>query len=144
MGGLQRERIHASSTTVTLPAVEKSSRDRNHIRRGGWVVRTDPMIWAGSIPLHLVCLWLGNSTLIAQEHYLMETEADFDRAAKTPTGKIILHVAQNPTQQPSEMVGNASHCAPQSFEKPGDMRETAGIRDSSLGDEGFEPPTSTV
>jgi integrase len=32
-------------------------------------------------PLHVVCKWLGNSTIIAQKHYLQVTEADFQRAA---------------------------------------------------------------
>ena len=33
-------------------------------------------------PLHVVCTWIGNSTLIAQKHYLQVTDADFKRAAQ--------------------------------------------------------------
>ena len=32
-------------------------------------------------PLHVVCLWLGNSPRIAQQSYLLVTEDDFARAA---------------------------------------------------------------
>jgi len=36
-------------------------------------------------PLHVVCSWLGNSPRIAQQSYLLVTEADFDRAAEAKT-----------------------------------------------------------
>ena len=36
-------------------------------------------------PLHVVCSWLGNSPRIAQQSYLLVTEADFDRAAGAKT-----------------------------------------------------------
>ncbi len=32
-------------------------------------------------PLHVVCSWLGNSQLIAQQSYLLVTEDDFTKAA---------------------------------------------------------------
>lgn len=35
-----------------------------------------------SHPRHVVCSWLGNSSQVAQKHYLMVTDADFDRAAQ--------------------------------------------------------------
>jgi integrase len=34
-------------------------------------------------PIHVVCAWLGHSSLIAQKHYLQVTDADFQRAAKS-------------------------------------------------------------
>jgi hypothetical protein len=37
---------------------------------------------AAVYPLHVVCAWIGNSTLVAQKHYLQTTEEDFRRAAK--------------------------------------------------------------
>jgi len=33
-----------------------------------------------SFPIHVVCEWLGNSKLIAQEHYLRVNEGDFEKA----------------------------------------------------------------
>src|SRR5262249_21631612 len=35
---------------------------------------------AAIFPLHVVCAWLGNSALIAQNHYLQVTEKDYLRA----------------------------------------------------------------
>jgi integrase len=37
---------------------------------------------AASHPIHVVCEWIGNSRLIAQEHYLRVTQADFDTAVR--------------------------------------------------------------
>src|SRR5207248_89663 len=61
---------------------------------------------AAVFPLHVVCEWIGNSTLIAQKHYLTVTEGDFLRAAKS--GAVAV---QNPVQQaaaPSCMVSQDS------------------------------------
>src|SRR5262245_27816389 len=35
-------------------------------------------------PIHVVCAWLGNSTAIANEHYLQVTEAHYNQAAQIP------------------------------------------------------------
>ena len=35
-------------------------------------------------PIHVVCAWLGNSTAIANEHYLQVTEAHYEQAAQIP------------------------------------------------------------
>jgi hypothetical protein len=35
-----------------------------------------------NLPIHVVCEWLGNSRLIAQEHYLRVTETDFEAATR--------------------------------------------------------------
>lgn len=35
-------------------------------------------------PIHVVCAWLGNSTVIAKEHYLQVTEDHYERAAQIP------------------------------------------------------------
>ena len=43
---------------------------------------------AADYPIHVVTAWLGNTPKIAMRHYLMATEADFDKAV------------QNPVQQP--------------------------------------------
>jgi integrase len=37
---------------------------------------------AASHPIHVVCEWIGNSRLIAQEHYLRVTQVDFDAAVQ--------------------------------------------------------------
>src|SRR5262249_53920660 len=43
---------------------------------------------AAVFPLHVVCAWIGNSTLIAHKHYLQTTEEDFRRAAKSGAGAL--------------------------------------------------------
>ena len=35
---------------------------------------------AGTFPMHVVCGWIGNTAVVAAEHYLTTTDADFDRA----------------------------------------------------------------
>jgi hypothetical protein len=40
---------------------------------------------AATYPLHVVCMWIGNSAAIAQKHYLQITDADFENAAKSGT-----------------------------------------------------------
>jgi len=37
---------------------------------------------AGQFPIHTVCYWIGNSTLIAAKHYLQVTDDHFDKAVK--------------------------------------------------------------
>ena len=38
---------------------------------------------ASRYPLHLVTYWIGNSEQVANDHYLMPTDADYERASKT-------------------------------------------------------------
>jgi integrase len=51
---------------------------------------------AAVYPLHVVCTWIGNSTLIAQKHYLQTTEEDFRRAAQSGAAAL-----QKAVQQPA-------------------------------------------
>ena len=34
-------------------------------------------------PIHVVCVWIGNSAAIAAKHYLQVRESDYDRAAES-------------------------------------------------------------
>lgn len=58
---------------------------------------------AAAFPLHVVCAWIGNSTLIAQKHYLQVTEDDFQRAAESGARAL-----QNAVQSASVSVGTTS------------------------------------
>lgn len=81
-------------------------------------------------PLHVVCEWIGNSKLIAQEHYLRVTDADFNLAQKA---------AQSPAQQPSEIGGNRSQGEPSEREKSPENAVFSGDSDESkLDDTGLE------
>jgi hypothetical protein len=57
-----------------------------------------------SYPLHVVCYWIGNSSLIAQKHCLHTIEADYLRAARC--------AAQNPVQSAAETAGNGQTVNP--------------------------------
>src|SRR5262249_23772565 len=63
---------------------------------------------AATYPLHVVCDWIGNSTLIAQKHYLQVTDEDFERAAKSGAGAL-----QNQVQHASASVGTNSQDLPE-------------------------------
>lgn len=86
-------------------------------------------------PIKAVCDWIGNSITMAQRHYLQTTEADFERAAglENPT--------QNPTQQPSARPRSESQ-----RKNPGKEKhwKPSVLPSRGLGNEGLEPPTSTV
>jgi integrase len=93
-------------------------------------------------PEHIVCAWIGNSRLVAREHYLQVRDEDFLRA--TQPGK----AAQNPAQQPS-----ADPCKPMQT-TPAEVTENAvfqgmaddcrGLQSAGMGGAGFEPATSCV
>lgn len=69
-------------------------------------------------PLHVVCEWLGNSRLIAQEHYLRVRDEDFDLAIRG-----VLRDAYT-TQQNKETADIVSHPRPKECENP---QEIAGF-----------------
>ncbi len=58
---------------------------------------------AAEHPIHVVTAWLGNTPTIALRHYLLTTDADFDRAADGQ------EAAQKQAQQVAEMIRHDSH-----------------------------------
>ncbi len=89
---------------------------------------------AKEYPLHIVCDWIGNSQAIAAKHHLQVTDADFERAAgiistapgAVQSGAILGHLEQYGDADECEIAENRLCCA------------------ISMGDEGLEPPTSTL
>jgi hypothetical protein len=57
-------------------------------------------------PEHVVCAWIGNSKVIAREHYLQVRDEDFERAAQTLTG--VEKSAQNPAQSEAATARDSS------------------------------------
>jgi hypothetical protein len=55
-------------------------------------------------PIHVVTAWLGNTPTIALRHYLLTTDADFERASRGD-GKAV----QKAVQQPTESSGMSPH-----------------------------------
>ena len=48
-------------------------------------------------PIHVVTKWLGNTPRVAMKHYLMVTDADYQKALQSP-GKMTTEVLQNAMQ----------------------------------------------
>ena len=94
---------------------------------------------AASFPIHLVASWLGHSRLVAQENYLMATDADFEKAATETTAadQTADHqLATSDNRESLSVIGQS--------EKPTDSRISVGFRSENVGGTGFEPVTSTV
>jgi integrase len=63
---------------------------------------------AARFPLHVVCAWLGNKQIIAADHYLQVTDADFQRGAES--GAVVV---QNPVQQVTALDRTDSQSQPE-------------------------------
>jgi integrase len=93
-----------------------------------------------TFPSHVVCAWIGNSEAVARRHYLQVTDDHFARAVEGVAPEAV----QNPVQQPAGTPRNDSQAE---NETPASSEENEGSRELAtcpMGDEGFEPPTSTV
>src|SRR5262249_5467906 len=93
---------------------------------------------AATYPLHVVCAWIGNSTLIAQKHYLTVTEDDFQRAAKSDARSL-----QNPTLQAAACACTDSHDETQDLAICDALREDAeicDIKEYARQDSNLRPP----
>lgn len=56
-------------------------------------------------PRHVVCAWLGNSPKVAAQHYLMVTDADYERAAQIPAHSIPVRAHNEPDRgKPSKTI----------------------------------------
>jgi len=64
---------------------------------------------AESFPLHVVCVWIGNSPTIAAKHYPQATNEHFAAALVEPQQPVKAEAAQNPAQQPHAAGRTASH-----------------------------------
>lgn len=109
---------------------------------------------AEAYPLHVVVKWIGNSQQVAAKHYLQVTDAHFDHAVVSPTGALPDQKNATPsatrqtTQQASEMGRKAMPAKSTDVQKPLVFPSLSHSCDivhiCTLGDEGLEPPTSTV
>ena len=99
---------------------------------------------AGEHPAHVAAEWLGHSTLVATKHYWQTTEDDFAKAVEGADIK----AAQNPAQS-----AHATGCiepqveiaaAKKTLVLPEFATEYETMQHWTVGEEGLEPPTSTV
>jgi integrase len=56
-----------------------------------------------SFPIHVVCEWIGNGTLIAAKHYLQVTDGHFDQACRA------LHIPVQQSAETCSVAQNALH-----------------------------------
>lgn len=107
-------------------------------------------------PAHVAAAWLGHSTLVAQKHYWMVTEKDFERATKpsprsgTTSVPVVdkvgeKHVALRASPQATTTAGkgdeNAEKCG---VSVPHDATDCGIVLSDLVGGEGLEPPTLSV
>jgi integrase len=78
---------------------------------------------AEAYPIHVVCAWMGNSSLVAQKHYLQVTEEHFAKAAadSAPDSALNPKTAQNPAHHRARTEHAPNAKAP---EKPGLLHES--------------------
>jgi integrase len=88
---------------------------------------------AAAFPEHVACAWMGNSKLVAREHYLQVRDEDFDRAAQNAAQHGLAGTRQDSPTSPENTGKNAVWRA---GAKAGDSRP-----DRKVGPEGFEPST---
>ena len=103
-------------------------------------------------PLHKVCAWIGNSQLVAAKHYLQVTDEHFEEALKPAIQPEVddakesaaEQAVQNPVQSAAESSRVDSHSLPSNPEFSGKPADSRYLQVCQVGDEGLEPPTSTV
>jgi len=99
---------------------------------------------AQEYPAHVAAAWLGHSTLVAQKHYWQVTDADYQRAAGEPDSK----AAQNPAHYPGLPAPLTATPDEPTINEPrekGVLGQPLALVDMCpVGDDGLEPPTSTV
>jgi hypothetical protein len=94
---------------------------------------------AETYPIQAVCEWIGNTVAVVAKHYLQTTDEHYRQALEAP--KIS---AQNPAQQPAEMVCKRSHHETQNPGSSGVCDGLQSLAAPQVGGTGLEPATSTV
>ena len=95
-------------------------------------------------PIHVVVGWMGNTVSIAMRHYLLITDADFDRATQiaAESGAVAL---QKPVQQPHAPSRTKSHEKQQAPTEQGlvltNATECDIVHKCLTEGKGFEPST---
>jgi hypothetical protein len=100
---------------------------------------------ADKYPSHVCAAWLGHTEAVADEFYRQVTD---DHFAKAITSGASDSAAQNPAQCGAESTRNGKY--PTSGDAantpvfPSDSTSYEMVQVAGVGDEGFEPPTSSV
>ncbi len=87
---------------------------------------------AEQFPVHVACAWIGNSRPVAMEHYLQVTDEHYQQATKKAA------------QYPAELGRQAAQPKGEAPAFPGECEGLRAYTQVQVGDDGLEPPTSTV
>jgi len=95
----------------------------------------------GQFPSHVVCAWIGNSAVVAREHYLQVTDDHFTRATAPKA-------AHNAAQQSAETPRNVPQQESAAQKKPPDLQGVAtscdALQCTNVVPAGLEPATSRM
>ncbi len=91
---------------------------------------------ASEFPGHVAAEWLGHSTKVASKHYWRVTDADFEKALEM--------CMQKCKQKPAERGGTDKHSKLATPVFPAVFCSLPSSAFALVGDEGLEPPTSTL
>lgn len=95
-------------------------------------------------PAHVVCDWLGNSEIVARKHYLQVTEEHFEKAAVCSAANALQISGADGCTELHDEITEVSE-TPEKQRKNGPLHRDAAIcKEPSMGDEGLEPPTSSL
>ncbi len=94
---------------------------------------------AAEHPAHVAAAWLGHSTTIANKHYWQVTEDDFKRATKAAQ-----KAAQSERAAPRYTSLGPNCAEKQNAALPVATSYSELLHNCIVGEEGLEPPTSTV
>ncbi len=87
-------------------------------------------------PEHVVCAWLGNSRLVAREHYLQVTDEHFEKAAQFP--------AQQPCAANCEEMRTSGKNLPEGSKMQVLAGNSVSMQAQKVGGRGLEPLTPSV
>jgi integrase len=96
-----------------------------------------------SWPEYVVCAWMGNSKVVAREHYLQVTDEHYERAAQNAA-----HLAHFAAQYPAALSGMERNVTiedgPKNAVLPLIAASCGSVHEAGMGDTGLEPVTSCV
>ena len=141
--GLDLRRVQCKSAT---PSGREHEREESNPVVQFWRL-------AEQFPSHVVCAWLGNSEVVAREHYLQVTDEHFKAATGRANGAMTASprganpqpvnktkAKQNPKQYTAAMASKSRHRQTANPEFAGKNAKSRQRRSPSADGEGFEPP----
>ncbi len=95
---------------------------------------------ANTFPAHVAAAWMGHSKEIANKHHWQVTEEHFEQATQKAAQKAAQQVAASRGSEPQ----GKGIPVDSALVLPEDSERCVSVPSLTVGDEGLEPPTSTV